>query len=58
MPEMDLNTLQSAHRKAATRKESREELSMVLIAEMHSLAQRQLRSIPRGLSPTTLLHET
>jgi RNA polymerase sigma factor (TIGR02999 family) len=57
MPDTDLNVLirssESGNAKA------REELFTVLYAELHSLAQRQLRrNSSLTLSPTTLLHET
>jgi RNA polymerase sigma factor (TIGR02999 family) len=57
MPDTDLNVLirssESGNAKA------REELFTVLYAELHNLAQRQLRrNSSLTLSPTTLLHET
>jgi RNA polymerase sigma factor (TIGR02999 family) len=57
MPETDLNTLIRSSESGDAK--AREELFTVLYAELHSLAQRQLRrNSSLTLSPTTLLHET
>jgi RNA polymerase sigma factor (TIGR02999 family) len=57
MPDTDLNTLIRASDSGDAK--ARGELFTVLYAELHNLAQRQLRrNTSITLSPTTLLHET
>jgi RNA polymerase sigma factor (TIGR02999 family) len=57
MPETDLNILIRSSDNGDAK--AREELFTVLYAELHRLAQRQLRhNSSLTLSPTTLLHET
>jgi RNA polymerase sigma factor (TIGR02999 family) len=57
MPEADLDTLITSSESGNL--EAREQLFAVLYAELHGLAQRQLRrSSSLTLSPTMLLHET
>src|ERR1700733_8277030 len=57
MPDTDLNILIRSSENGDAK--AREELFTVLYAELHNLAQRQLRrNASLTLSPTTLLHET
>jgi RNA polymerase sigma factor (TIGR02999 family) len=57
MSDTDLNTLIRSSENGDA--EAREKLFTVLYAELHNLAQRQLRrNSSLTLSPTTLLHET
>jgi RNA polymerase sigma factor (TIGR02999 family) len=57
MPDTDLNVLIRSSESGNVK--AREELFTVLYAELHNLAQRQLRrNSSLTLSPTTLLHET
>src|SRR5882757_10266148 len=57
MADTELNTLIRSSENGDAK--AREELFTVLYAELHSLAQRQLRrNSSLTLSPTTLLHET
>jgi RNA polymerase sigma factor (TIGR02999 family) len=57
MPDTDLNVLIRSSESGDAK--AREELFTVLYAELHNLAQRQLRrNSSLTLSPTTLLHET
>jgi RNA polymerase sigma factor (TIGR02999 family) len=57
MPDTDLNILIRSSESGDAK--AREELFTVLYAELHRLAQRQLRrNSSLTLSPTTLLHET
>jgi RNA polymerase sigma factor (TIGR02999 family) len=57
MPDTDLNVLIRSSESGDAK--AREELFTVLYAELHGLAQRQLRrNSSLTLSPTTLLHET
>jgi len=57
MSDTDLNTLIRSSENGDAK--AREELFTVLYAELHNLAQRQLRrNASLTLSPTTLLHET
>lgn len=57
MPDTDLNLLIRSAEGGDTA--ARQELFTVLYAELHTLAQRQLRrNSSLTLSPTTLLHET
>jgi RNA polymerase sigma factor (TIGR02999 family) len=57
MPDTDLDVLIRSSENGDVK--AREELFTVLYAELHNLAQRQLRrNSSLTLSPTTLLHET
>jgi RNA polymerase sigma factor (TIGR02999 family) len=57
MPDTDLDVLIRSSENGDAK--AREELFTVLYAELHNLAQRQLRrNSSLTLSPTTLLHET